>query len=142
MEALLMKSPRIYIHNLGTYINMLKTKNKSIEAIYSSKILSMDLLIHGSCCLVDTNKAYILFWVNTWLTISYYCKSTCGWYIVSLTHAFIVYTVKVAGLIPEWKGQNFFNRKSSKKASNILNILERSNSRQEVVPYTTNSNNY
>ena len=34
-----------YIHNLGAYINMLQTKNKSIETIYSSKILSMDPLI-------------------------------------------------------------------------------------------------
>ena len=35
METLLMKfSKTIYIHNLGAYINMLKTKDKSIETIY------------------------------------------------------------------------------------------------------------
>ena len=33
-----------YIHNLGAYINMLQTKNKSIETIYFSMILSMDPL--------------------------------------------------------------------------------------------------
>ena len=48
METLLMKFPRTnYIHNLGAYINMLQTKNKSIEKIYFSNILSMDpLIIH------------------------------------------------------------------------------------------------
>ena len=46
MEALLMKFPiYIYIHNLGAYINMLQIKNKSIETIYLSKILSMDPLL-------------------------------------------------------------------------------------------------
>ena len=46
MEALLMKFPKKdHIHNLGAYINMLQTKNKSIETIYFSKILSMDPLI-------------------------------------------------------------------------------------------------
>ena len=49
MEALLMKFPNIYIniHNLGAVINMLQTKNKSIETIYFSKILSIDPLPTG-----------------------------------------------------------------------------------------------
>ena len=43
-----MKFPKyIYIHNLGTYINISQTKSKSIETIYFSNILSMDPLVPG-----------------------------------------------------------------------------------------------
>ena len=55
-----MKFPKMnYIHNLGEYINMLQTKNKSIETIYLSKILSMGPLI------IEIDDDYILSTAST-----------------------------------------------------------------------------
>ena len=55
-----MKFPKMnYIHNLGAYINMLQTKNKSIETIYLSNILSMGPLI------IDIDDDYILSTAST-----------------------------------------------------------------------------